>query len=73
MRYPKFLAFNAAGGIFWGVAVVVLGYLAGASYAKVEKTFGADVAIVVAAIVVIGLVVWRVRVRRSSRVAPPRE
>ena len=36
MRYPKFLAFNAAGGIVWGVGFVLLGYLAGNSYAAVE-------------------------------------
>ena len=71
MRYRTFLAFNAMGGILWGAAVVVLGYLAGASYATVEKTFGTDVAIVVAGIIVIGLVVWRVRTRRAGR--PPAE
>ena len=30
MPYRKFLAWNAAGGLVWGVAVVMLGYLAGA-------------------------------------------
>ncbi len=40
MPYPKFLAFNAAGGLVWGTAVVLAGYLAGASYAKVEKALG---------------------------------
>jgi membrane-associated protein len=25
MRYPKFLAFNAAGGLAWGIVVVLLG------------------------------------------------
>jgi membrane-associated protein len=40
MPYPKFLAFNAAGGITWGTAVVLAGYLAGQSYAKVEATLG---------------------------------
>lgn len=66
MRYPKFLAFNAAGGIVWGVAVVLAGYFAGESYAKVEQSVGRGAAIVVAAIVVIGLVVWRVRQHRSQ-------
>ena len=40
MPYPKFLAYNAAGGLAWGVAVVLAGYFAGASYARVEKALG---------------------------------
>jgi membrane-associated protein len=68
MRYLKFLAFNAAGGIGWGTAVVLLGYLAGNSYARVEKTFGRAAALVVLGIVVIAIVVWRVRRHRAERV-----
>ena len=66
MRYPTFLLFNATGGALWGAAVVTVGYLAGASYAAVEKTFGRDAALVVAAIVVVGLVVWQVRKHRGE-------
>ncbi|MER7244867.1 DedA family protein [Kribbella sp. NPDC000426] len=67
MRYLKFLAFNAAGGIVWGTAVVLVGYLAGNSYARVEKTFGRVAALAVAGVVVIAIVVWRVRRHRVSR------
>ena len=66
MRYPKFLAYNAAGGIVWGVGFVLLGDLAGNSYAAVEATVGRGAAIGVAAIVVVALVVWRVRRHRST-------
>lgn len=66
MRYRTFLTFNALGGILWGAAVVTLGYLAGASYATVEKTFGGAVAIGVGIIVVVALVVWQVRRRRHE-------
>jgi membrane-associated protein len=69
MRYLKFLAFNAAGGIVWGTAVVLLGYLAGNSYTRVEKTFGRVAALVVAGIVVIVIVVWQVRRHRKERVS----
>jgi len=31
--YPSFLAYNVAGGLLWGSAFVILGYIAGASYA----------------------------------------
>ncbi len=67
MRYPRFLAFNAAGGIVWGVGVVLLGYLAGNSYAAVERTVGRGVALVVAGLVIVALVVWRVRAHRAER------
>ena len=67
MPYPKFLAWNAAGGLTWGATVVLLGYAAGASYARVEKTFGRDAAVVVLALVVIGGLIWRVRTHRARR------
>ncbi|MEO3935129.1 DedA family protein [Dermatophilaceae bacterium Soc4.6] len=67
MRYPRFLAFNAAGGILWGAVVVSIGYVAGASYAKVEGTFGRYAAIAVGVVVVVALVVWRVREHRHTQ------
>ncbi|NYJ08742.1 DedA family protein [Petropleomorpha daqingensis] len=65
MRYPKFLAWNALGGLAWGATVVLVGYAAGASYARVEKSFGRGAAIAAVAVVVIGVVVWRVRRHRA--------
>jgi membrane-associated protein len=70
MRYRRFLAYNAAGGLLWGIASVLLGYLAGNSYAAIEKTFGRVVALVVAAIVVVALA-WSIRRRRRERVTQP--
>jgi membrane-associated protein len=67
MHYPKFLAYNAAGGITWGVVVVLLGYAAGASYKAIESKFGLGSAIVVAAIVIVALIVWRIRRRVTER------
>ena len=66
MQYPRFLAFNAAGGLTWGVGFVLLGYLAGNSYEVVAKTVGRDVAAAVLLIAVAALVVWRVRVARRK-------
>jgi len=40
MPYRRFLAFNAAGGALWATAVVVAGYLAGASWQRVQTYFG---------------------------------
>jgi membrane protein DedA with SNARE-associated domain len=65
MRYPRFLAFNAAGGIVWGAGVVLLGYPAGGSYAAVERTVGRGVALAVTGLVVVNLVVGRVRAHRG--------
>jgi membrane-associated protein len=61
MPYGTFLVWNAAGGVAWGIVVVLLGYVAGASYKTIESRFGTGAAIVLAAIVVLALVVWRVR------------
>lgn len=65
MPYPRFLAWNAAGGILWGVVVVMIGYLAGQSYAKVEHVFGLGAAAVVALVAVTAFVVWRIREHRQ--------
>jgi membrane-associated protein len=67
MHYPTFLAYNAAGGILWGVVVVVGGYLAGASYQRVEAAIGRGGALVAVAVAVLALVVWRVRRARADR------
>lgn len=61
MHYPRFLGYNAAGGVAWGVSVTLLGYAAGASYARVEKTFGRTAAFIVAGIAVLALIAWRIR------------
>jgi membrane-associated protein len=73
MPYRRFLAYNAAGGLVWGVGSVLLGYLAGNSYTVIEKTFGRAAALVVAAVVVIALVVWSIRRRRSAGGPPGRD
>jgi len=41
MRYWRFLAYNAAGGLVWGIGCVLLDYLAGNSYAAIERTLAA--------------------------------
>jgi membrane protein DedA with SNARE-associated domain len=70
MPYFRFLAANTAGGIVWGCTVVLLGYVAGASYARVEKTFGPIAALAVLVIAVVALVVRRVRSHRSDEPSP---
>ena len=44
----------------------LLGYFAGNAYTRIEHEAGRVVAIVVACVVVVGVIVWRVRRRRRS-------
>jgi membrane protein DedA with SNARE-associated domain len=71
MPYRQFVVFNAAGGILWGTVVVLAGYAAGASYAKVERALGRGTALAVLAVVVVGLLVWQVRRHRADRPLSP--
>lgn len=67
MPYRTFLAWNASGGIVWGTGFVVLGWVAGTSYHRVEQYVGRGVAVIVAVIVIGALVVWKVRKERADR------
>ncbi|MCU1642038.1 MAG: DedA family protein [Nocardia sp.] len=67
MPYRRFLAFNALGGVVWGTAFVVLGFVAGQSYEKVAKTVGRDAAIGAVVIVIVAFIVWKLRERRRER------
>jgi membrane-associated protein len=68
MPYARFLAWNAAGGLVWGVGVTLLGYFAGASYTRVEQTLGRTSAALLAILVLLALVTWHRR-RRARRAA----
>jgi membrane protein DedA with SNARE-associated domain len=63
LPYGRFLAYNAAGGVLWGAGVVLVGYLAGNSYAAVERTFGPALAAVALVLLVIAALIWRLRHR----------
>ena len=67
MRYRRFLAWNAAGGLVWGIGCVVAGYVAGSSYEQVAGYLGQGGAVAAVAFVVVALVVWRVARRRAER------
>lgn len=66
MRYRRFLGYNIAGGLVWGIGCVVAGYLAGSSYESVSTHLGQAGGAAAALFVVVALVVWRVG-RRWSR------
>lgn len=72
MPWPRFLVFNAAGGILWATGYGFLGYMLGNNLPllhKIERAIG--IGGIVAAVVVIGgaIVVWRWRV--AKRVLGP--
>jgi membrane protein DedA with SNARE-associated domain len=71
MRYRRFLAYNAAGGIVWGVGCTVAGYLAGSSYASVARSLGQGGAAAAGLVVVAALIAWRVARRRRRSDAEP--
>lgn len=67
MPYGRFLAYNAAGGVTWGVGFVLLGFVAGNSYEAVAKAVGQDLAVVIAAVAVAALLAWHFRSRRRRQ------
>lgn len=66
MPYRRFVAWNALGGIVWGVGCVLVGWIAGNSFARVEQVAGTAAAIAVAVIVLAAIVFWVVRRRRRD-------
>jgi membrane-associated protein len=67
MPYRRFLVFNVAGGLFWGIGVVLLGYLAGNSYTAVERVAGRAAAAVLVVVILAAAIVWHLRRRRRER------
>jgi membrane-associated phospholipid phosphatase len=59
MRYRVFLPFNVAGGAIWGTGMVLLGYLAGASWKRVAQ-YATQVGIALFAVVVLALILGHV-------------
>lgn len=69
MRHATFTWANLAGGAVWGTVIAVLGYLAGASYHRLEDKLGyaSDIIVAVVVVAVVALVVVRrVRAHREG-------
>ena len=65
LTWSRFLPYNLLGGAVWASTVAVLGYLAGASLAAVQKQLGIVSNVVLGLVVVAALVMWlRSHVRR---------
>lgn len=69
LPYPRFLAFNVAGGAVWATAFVLLGYAVGSQYGLVERN-ATYVGLAVLALVAGLLVGHHLRRRRDGRDGP---
>ncbi len=67
MPYRRFLAYNALGGVAWGITFCLIGYLAGNSYDAVEKRVGMWGGLASLLLVLAVIVIWQVRQRRTDR------
>jgi membrane protein DedA with SNARE-associated domain/membrane-associated phospholipid phosphatase len=65
VHYPTFAAYNVASGVLWGSLFAALGYVAGASYQRVEKIAG-RIGLLLLALIVMGLVASRASRRLPS-------
>jgi membrane-associated protein len=70
LPYRRFLIFNATGGALWAVAVVVAGYLAGASWDRVQTYLGDAGLAAAGAVAAVIAVLVLVRRRRRRRARP---
>jgi membrane-associated protein len=66
MPYRRFLVFNAAGGTLWAVVVVVAGYLAGASWHRVQTYLG-DAGAAAVALAVVAFAAFSIGRRLARR------
>ncbi|HEX8095409.1 DedA family protein [Jatrophihabitans sp.] len=70
LHYGRFLAWNVAGGVVWATAFVILGYLAGSQYERLEhyaNLIGLALLVAVAAFFVV-----RYRRKKNARGRPAR-
>jgi membrane-associated protein len=67
MPYRVFLPANAAGGLVWGTAFCLLGYILGHAYTKVEHASGIA-SDVILGLIVVTIIVLVIRRRRRERV-----
>jgi membrane protein DedA with SNARE-associated domain len=65
MPYPRFLAYNVAGGVLWSTACVLLGYFLGAAWPIAERWVGR--AGLVLGLAVVAAAAWWLRRRHRRR------
>jgi membrane-associated protein len=70
VHYGKFLIWNVAGGTIWAVAYVMIGYLAGSQYQRIEKY--ANYIGIALVVVIAGVLILRHRRAKAKPPAPTR-
>ena len=66
LRYRTFLAYNALGGLLWGVGYTLLGYLVGRSFTRIVSDLS-TASLVLIGVAALAVVVWVLLRRRSER------
>ena len=69
--YGKFLVWNAAGGTLWAVAYVMIGYLAGSQYQRIEK-YANYIGIGLLVIIAAALLIRHFRAKASNAAGTPK-
>src|SRR5437762_6031698 len=67
MPWRVFFFYNVAGAMLWSVVITTLGYLFGQSLPLLIKWVGRSGTIILIAVIVIGIVPWRVQKHRKSK------
>jgi undecaprenyl-diphosphatase len=70
LPYPRFLAWNALGGLLWAVGFTVLGYLAGSQYARIEH-YANYLGLALLVLIAVALIVRHRRRSRKKDASPP--
>jgi len=66
MPWPRFLFWNAAGGICWAIAIGLATYYLGKHVVEAVGSYGAIAVVAVIALAVLGFLLWRRRSRVRS-------
>ena len=69
MRYRRFLAFNASGGIIWAAVYTFAGFYAGKGLSKVSTPVGIGFGVAAAVVVVVGIILTRRHFSQLEEVA----
>lgn len=67
MPWRRFVAYNFAGAVIWSIVIATLGYIFAPSWQVLERWVGRSGAILLIAVAIVGVIVWKVRHRRRQR------
>jgi membrane protein DedA with SNARE-associated domain len=68
MRWRVFLLYNVAGAVLWSIVITSLGYIFGQSLPILIRWVGRTGTILLVAGIVVGIIVWRIRVHQTNEV-----